>query len=87
MKFTVVWQQEAEDELARLWLAASERQLLSDAANRIDRELQHEPARLGKKRPDGSYELELFPLKIRFDVLPDDCRVVVLVVWLVPVSD
>ncbi len=38
-RYTVVWHDDARDELARLWLAASNRQSISDAANTIDREL------------------------------------------------
>jgi hypothetical protein len=82
MKFTIVWQEEAEQELCTLWMEAADRQSLADAADRIDRELQRNPASFGELQPDGSYELKVYPIKIRYDVLPDDCRVTVLTVWM-----
>jgi hypothetical protein len=38
-RFTVVWHQEAEDELARIWLESKNRQAVSAATNAIDGQL------------------------------------------------
>jgi hypothetical protein len=36
MRYTVTWVQEADDELAELWLNASDRNAVSRAANAIE---------------------------------------------------
>ena len=36
MIFTVMWRQQAIEELARVWMATADRQRLSDAVSRID---------------------------------------------------
>jgi hypothetical protein len=82
MKYTVVWQQTAEDELGRLRLDAVDRQAIADAADRIDQVLRHEPARLGIVQSNGSRCLVVGPLSVRFDVHPKDCLATVLTVWL-----
>ena len=41
MRFTVVWDPEAEDKLAALWAAADDRQSVSAAADWIDAHLRH----------------------------------------------
>lgn len=41
MRYTVNWRSKAQDELARIWLRASNRRAVTDAANRIDRLLKH----------------------------------------------
>ncbi len=41
MKFTVTWMPSAEQQLAHLWMNASDRQAVADSANRIDRTLKH----------------------------------------------
>lgn len=47
MIYTVTWKPEAERRLAELWLAASDRQLLADAANNIERTLRQLGERAG----------------------------------------
>ena len=42
-RYTVVWHDAARDNLARLWLATNDKQAVTDAANRIDRELTIDP--------------------------------------------
>lgn len=39
MKYTVVWNETAEVDLAALWIEADDRQAIADAADRIDRDL------------------------------------------------
>ena len=53
MIFTVMWRQQAIEELARVWMATADRPRLSDAVSRIDadrekgvRTLFHEPGSL-----------------------------------------
>src|SRR5687768_8847280 len=47
MRFTVVWQRYAIDDLARVWLASTDRRGVTAAANCIDRELA-----MGRSRND-----------------------------------
>jgi hypothetical protein len=39
IRYTVLWREEVQDDLARLWLNSPNRQQLTDAADRIDVEL------------------------------------------------
>ena len=43
MIFTVMWRQQAIEELARVWMATADRQRLSDAVSRIDAALRLNP--------------------------------------------
>ncbi|MBC7855311.1 MAG: hypothetical protein IAF94_17930, partial [Pirellulaceae bacterium] len=43
MKYTVIWEPDAANELARLWLDSTDRQTVADAANEIDRLLSENP--------------------------------------------
>ena len=53
MRYTVVWSQEAERELAGIWSDTADRQGIANAANLLDRELTHAPNNLGESRPSG----------------------------------
>jgi hypothetical protein len=81
MKYTVVWDPDAEQELASLWMAAAERQALTDAADQIDKVLRQDPQQQGESRPDGLRILFVEPLGIIFRVHEDDRLVRVLQVW------
>ncbi len=43
MRFTVTWHPSAEQELAEIWLEASDRERVAQAANTIDQVLALEP--------------------------------------------
>ncbi len=74
MKYTVVWVPAAQDALARLWLRASDRQAVSDAADRIEVTLRHDPDR--KVTPLGKlFVYEAFPLAVLCAIDPGDCMV------------
>jgi len=77
MKYTVVWTTTAENELAQIWLDASDRQQVSDAANRLERELKRDPIRSSTIRSDYFREMYLQPLVVRFNISEDDRRVTV----------
>lgn len=47
MRFTVTWLPEAEEELLQIWLDAKDRNVVSSAANKVDRELAEEPESKG----------------------------------------
>jgi hypothetical protein len=53
MSFSVIWLPEAEDELARIWLDASDRAAVATAANTLDHQLEQDPSDVGESRPDN----------------------------------
>ncbi len=77
MKFTVVWTPTAAQLLASIWLAAPDRQSVTDAADRLDSELRRNPTNESTLASDGSRSMTIHPLTIRIDLFDDDCRVVV----------
>jgi hypothetical protein len=56
-RYTVVWHNTAWDELARLWLASSDKQAMTDAANETDRQLAVDPDTKGSLPRDDLREL------------------------------
>ncbi len=81
MNYTVIWKGEAERRLATLWINATDRKALTDAANRIDVLLSRDPEHLGESREAGRRVLLDPPLGVVFSVLPDARTVLVLTVW------
>jgi hypothetical protein len=47
MRYTVVWQDPALDELTEIWLQCTNQAAVSAAANQADRILRHDPASKG----------------------------------------
>jgi hypothetical protein len=78
MKYQVVWDQLAENELAVQWLAAPDRNAVTRAAAWLEHHLMSDPLHLGESR-DSSVHRVAFraPLGIDFEVIEDDKRVVV----------
>ena len=72
MKWTVIYQPNAADELAAIWLAAANRQTVTDAANLIDRQLGQDPLNAGESRGGISRVVCEAPLAIFFDVNEQD---------------
>lgn len=81
MKFSVVWQQVAEEQLARLWESSRDRAALTAAADNIERVLQSYPDRAGEERDYGDRVLFEGPLGVVFRPLIEDRMVQVLSVW------
>ena len=81
MTYTVLWAPAAERKLAELWMDASRRRELSDAANAIDLRLGAAPLDEGESREKGRRILLVPPLAVTFEVFPGDCLVRVLHVW------
>ena len=76
--YTVIWQKVAENELAELWLAASDRRAVTRAASTIDAALSVRPLRLGESRASSVQRIVYqAPLGIEFEVVEDDKRVIV----------
>jgi len=80
MRYTVVWVSAAERELGDLWLQASDRRDVADAADEIDRRLRLTPLSVGASYDDDRL-LTVPPLEVVYRVSPDDYLVTVLSVW------
>ena len=81
MKFTVIWQADAERELTELWLGARDRLRITETMAGIDADLHTNPEQLGESREDFHRILFRPPLGVAFRVFPEDVRVVVTRVW------
>jgi hypothetical protein len=53
MNYTVIWDSDAEQELAALWLDPAQRAAVTRAANEIDQRLQADAPNQGESRPHG----------------------------------
>jgi len=81
MKYAVVWNPAAEARLAEIWMAATDKQAVADAADQIESLLARTPLDVGESRTSNERILAVSPLSVRYDVWPDDMRVKVHNVW------
>jgi hypothetical protein len=81
MNFTVDWLPAAEQELASIWMGASNRKAVTRAAYVIDQRLGTDPENEGESRPKNRRILFCKPLGVLFRVLIDEKLVEVLHVW------
>jgi hypothetical protein len=79
--FTVQWVQGALDELTEVWLRAGDRGAISEAVDRIDRQLARSPDVAGESRDHGRRIILEPPLGVIVEVRTDDRTVLVLTVW------
>jgi hypothetical protein len=77
MDFTVTWLPDVEQELAEIWLAASDREPVRFAADQIDWQLRRNPQNLGEARFGDRRILIAPPLAVTYRVLPADRLVIV----------
>ncbi len=66
MNYTVTWDDDAEQELASIWLSADDRDTISLAAHAIDQRLGIDPANAGESRPNGRRITFVSPLAADF---------------------
>jgi hypothetical protein len=81
MKYTVIWKPSAEEELARLWVNALDRQAVATAADTMDALLQEDPEAQGESRTGLVRIMIVPPLPVHFTVSEPDRLVSVLEVW------
>ena len=81
-EFTVTWWPPAEQDLTELWIASSNRQVIADAANDIEKRLAHSPITAGQTVSKGLRGLANEPLYVQFKVDEDDRKVTILSVRL-----
>ncbi len=76
MRYTVTCAPGVDDELADIWLRASDPQAVTDAANEVDRILRVSPLDVGIESGQGRVFVVL-PLAVVYTVSPDDCLVTI----------
>ena len=83
-RYTVTWTRDAEDQLAEIWMRASDRGAVNAAQNAIDDELAVDAGQKGTEVAEGLRELTIPPLKAFFEVHEMDRRVQVTALKAVP---
>jgi len=81
MKWTVTWVASAQNQLADLWVTATDRGAIADASNALDSMLRLNPFGVGESRSNNNRVAYLSPLGITYDVHDEDRIVKVLAVW------
>jgi hypothetical protein len=76
-QYTVTYATVAQDDLARQWLAASDRSAVAKATNEIDRILANSPSTKRTELHEGLRTLTVEPLTTQFSVEEDDKRVTI----------
>ena len=84
MRCTVIYLPTAEAKLTRIWTAAPDQQAVADASDQIDRLLKFRASDLGEPYGEGDRRLVVEPLAVIYRILPEDCRVEVFDVELLP---
>jgi hypothetical protein len=78
MKYQILWDSTAEDELTAIWLAAADRTAVTRASAWLDLRLAIHPLELGESRASSVQRVAFHPpLGIEFEVIEDDKRVIV----------
>jgi hypothetical protein len=80
MRFTVIWSLIAQDQMADLWLSASDRNAVTRAQAEIDRVLLIDPDQQGMPF-FGDRIVVVLPLRALFSINLMDMQVVVEQVW------
>jgi mRNA-degrading endonuclease RelE of RelBE toxin-antitoxin system len=77
MIYTVLWRPLAEQQLARLWTNAADRQKVASAADTIDSWLRFDPQSKGESRSGRTRILFVPPLVVLFQISEEDRTVYV----------
>jgi hypothetical protein len=78
MNYHVEWTPLAEQQLAAVWVAATDRGVVTAAANWLDDELARGPLSLGDPVDSSVHRVASFDvLGIEFEIVEDDKRVIV----------
>ncbi len=77
-RYTVVWWPRASDQVAEIWMQATNRQLVTLAADEVDRRLSDRPTEWGTVVKGGVTCMAVRMLRVYFRVSEDDRTVEVL---------
>jgi hypothetical protein len=72
MKYTVTWLKGAQNHLATIWVDATDKQAVTDAANAIDAELSANAEQKGTPVAEGLRGLYIPPIHVLFTVKEQD---------------
>ena len=81
MNFSVIWDPDAEQELAAVWVRAADRAAVTRAAYELERRLRTNPDAEGESRPRGRRVTFERPAGMLFRVYAADHIVRVINVW------
>jgi hypothetical protein len=82
MNYSVLWTDNALDELAAIWTAASDRNAVTTASHRLELDLTREPYSRGIRRNSSVNRTATdLPLGVDYEIIEDDKRVRILRVW------
>jgi plasmid stabilization system protein ParE len=81
MKYAVVWSPDAENDLAAIWVDATDRAAVTAAGDELDVILREDAHLKGESRHGRVRILFLAPLAIEFEVRRDDRIARVVFVW------
>lgn len=82
MRYTVHWTENVLDELAALWMAATDRTAVTTATHRLEQDLARDPYGRGFARNSSVNRTATdFPLGIDYEIIEDDKLVRIVRVW------
>ncbi|AWM39982.1 hypothetical protein GobsT_16190 [Gemmata obscuriglobus] len=79
--FQVTWSRRAINQLAVIWMNATDQNSVSAASHAIGAALASDPENEGESRPNSRRVMYASPLGVRYRVYPGETRVRVLVCW------
>ena len=71
-RYTVVWEPDADNDVAELWMAAPNPDAVTSAIHRVIAYLSHEPEDCGEELREGLRVLNVPPLRVIYSVRPED---------------
>lgn len=71
-RFTVTWDDEAINDLADIWMQATDPAAVTTASDIVDRTLRLDADCQGKEVQEGLRYLIVSPLRVLFEVWPED---------------
>lgn len=86
MTYTVVWTENAQSDLLRLWLESTNRALITRAADAIDPTLRIDPVLRGETYSASTRLLTIPPLLVLYRIVEEDRMVRILSIQPAPPS-
>jgi mRNA-degrading endonuclease RelE of RelBE toxin-antitoxin system len=71
-RYTVVWLERSQNQLAQIWVDGPDQKAITDAADKIDSELAYDPDTKGTKETEGLRRPRVPPLTVLFEVRTED---------------
>jgi len=84
MTYTVVWSENAENDLLQIWIDSPDRESITRAANEIDPTLHFDPILRGETYNPSTRVLKVWPLLALYRVFEQDRLVKVISIHPVP---